>query len=76
MDTYRLTSSPLIYAPGILAWAINGYKFPRDRANMLNVVRQTWNLSEECAEALLSGNISYRIEDDAVTFQFSGTVVA
>lgn len=35
MRTFRLGSSSLIHAPGILRWAQNGYRFARDRKNLL-----------------------------------------
>jgi len=48
MPTYRLGSSPLVHAPGLIAWAINGYAFPRDRTVILRVVTDTWpGLPEE-----------------------------
>ena len=37
MTTYRLASNGLCHTPGILAWAINGYAFPRDRAKLTAV---------------------------------------
>jgi hypothetical protein len=75
VNTYRLGSSPLVFAPGIVAWAINGYKFPKDRKAVANVLCQTWNLTENCAKALLSGAVSYTVEDDAVVFEFDGQAV-
>jgi hypothetical protein len=36
------------------------------------VIRQTWNLTENCADALLSGAVAHRVEDDAVVFEFDG----
>ena len=76
MSTYRLVSSPLIYAPGIVAWAINGYKFPKDRKAVSNVIQQTWNLTANCANALLSGAVSHRVDGDVVVFEFDGEAVA
>lgn len=74
MATCRLGSSPLIFAPGIVAWAVNGYKFPKDRKSVANVIQQTWNLTENCAKALLSGTVSHRVDGDAVVFEFDGQV--
>ena len=42
MATYRLGSSSLIHTPDIIAWAINGYAFPRDRARMVQVIAATF----------------------------------
>lgn len=66
--TYRLGSSPLIHAPGVIAWAINGYGFKRDRKNMLQVVTKGWGIPEEAAKALLSGKAKYQIENETVVF--------
>lgn len=42
MPTYKLGSSALVHAPGLIAWAINGYAFPKDRDTILRVVVDTW----------------------------------
>ncbi len=41
MPTYRLGSTPLVHAPGLIEWAINAYAFPRDRAVILRIVTET-----------------------------------
>ena len=67
MPIYRLGSSPLVHAPGLIAWAINAYAFPRDRAAVLRVVTETWpGLPEQHARLLLSSQLSYRLEDDTL----------
>ena len=58
-----------IHTPGIFAWARNGYKFPRDRKQMTNVIASTYNLTPAIAKGLLSGSLPYEIVDDAVVFQ-------
>jgi len=67
--TYRLGSSPAIYAPGIVAWAINGYAFKRDRANMVRVLTDGWKLPKDAAKALLSKSVPYKVEDETVVFE-------
>ena len=42
MTTYRLQSSGLVYTPGVIAWAINGYSFPQDRKKMVEVIGGTF----------------------------------
>jgi hypothetical protein len=67
MPTYRLGSSPLVNAPGLIEWAINAYAFPRDRAVILRVVTETWpGLPEEHAVLLLSRAVSYNLDGDIV----------
>ncbi|WP_189349941.1 hypothetical protein [Mesorhizobium sp. M1E.F.Ca.ET.045.02.1.1] len=70
MPTYRLGSSPLVHAPGLIKWAINAYAFPRDRAVILRVVTETWpGLPEEHAILLLSRALAYKLDDDAVVLE-------
>lgn len=71
MTTYRLASSSLVGAPGLIAWAINGASFKRDRAQMINIVSQTWGIPSEAASALLMKQTPYTIEDG----KDGGTVV-
>lgn len=77
MPTYKLGSSQLVHAPGLVAWAINGYAFPRDRAAILRVVVDTWpTLAEQDARLLLSGQCPYRIDGDAVFYTIPDDVSA
>jgi len=68
MQTYRLGSSPMIYAPGIVAWAINGYAFKRDRANMVRVLCDGWKIPEQAAHELLSKRAAHTIDGETVVF--------
>jgi hypothetical protein len=72
--TYRINSSPLLYMPGILNWAINGYKFNRDREAIRRVLTEGCNMTDECADALLSERVPFVVVDDAVEFDYDGTV--
>ncbi|PWJ81514.1 hypothetical protein C7441_11046 [Pseudaminobacter salicylatoxidans] len=75
--TYRLSSSPFLNAPGLIAWAKNGYKFERDRKNMIDVVCGTWGgLPRDAVEALLTGSIQQDLDGDTVVFTFSPPVGA
>lgn len=77
MPTYRLGSSPLVHAPGLIAWAINAYAFSRDRAAILRVVTETWpGLQEEQVRRLLSREQAYRIEDDTLVIDVAETGVS
>ena len=64
--TFRLASTNMVSAPGILRWAMNGHKFKRDRAKMRNVMK-SWEtdltdkesaaqLAERAAQAPLMRN--------------------
>lgn len=69
MATYRLQSSSLVHTPGIIAWAINGYAFPRDRATMVQVIAATFPAVPSAAiEQLLSKAVSYTVEAETVVF--------
>jgi hypothetical protein len=66
----RLTSTPMIHTPGILRWAINGYKFKKDRKALRKVFTDGYNLTDKAADDLLSERIPHAIEGDAVTFEY------
>lgn len=67
MPIYRLGSNELVHAPGVVAWAINGYAFKRDRAVLRRVIVDGWpGVPDAVAHQLLSGSIPHSIEGDAV----------
>jgi len=69
MKTYVLQSSGLAHAPGIVAWAINGAHFKRDRAKMIDVISKTWSIPKEDASQLVLEKVPYTVTDDnCVTF--------
>jgi len=68
MKTYRLASSSLVHTPGLIAWAVNGYKFPKDRPRLLEIVSSTWNLPRKATEALLSEKVKYTVHNETVIF--------
>jgi hypothetical protein len=74
--TYKLLSCPLACTPGILRWAINGYKFKRDRKALLRVFTEGYGSDEgsppaEVFDRLLKGQIPYTVEES----KDGGTVV-
>lgn len=69
MTTYRLASAAFVHAPGLIAWAINGAKFPRDRAIMARIVRETWKLPEQVAYDFVCGHHPYTLDGDTVVFE-------
>jgi hypothetical protein len=66
--TYRLGSSSMFYAPGIVAWAINGASFKRDRKACTNVIAQGWGVPYDDALQLTTKAVPYTVEDDVVVF--------
>lgn len=70
MTEYRLGSSGLINAPGMVRWAINGAKFKRDRATMANIIAQGWGVPEDAAMALVTEKVSHTVEGETVSFTF------
>ena len=69
-DAIRLKSTSLCNTPGILAWAMNGYKFKSDRKAMAAVFTEGFGLTDQCAHDLLSGKIPHSIEGDSVVFEY------
>lgn len=69
MPTYRLGSSPLVHAPGLVAWAINAYAFPRDHEITLRVVTETWpGFPAQHAWLMLTKTLPYTINGETVIF--------
>lgn len=68
MQTYRLLSSPNIYAPGVIAWAINGAAFEQDRPAMIRVICQGWNVPVDAARKLITKQVAFTLEGDTVVF--------
>ena len=66
----ELPSSEWIHTPGVLAWAINGYKFPKDRKAMIAVFVKGYNLTKQCVIDLLSEKVPYTVEGDSVFFNY------
>lgn len=72
--TYRLASAEFVSAPGLIRWAINGAKFEKDRAQMIDVVAQTWSVPPDAAEALLTEQVPFSIEGETVVFAYGGSI--
>ena len=67
--TYRLQSSPLVHAPGIVRWAQNGYAFDADRPFLRKLIAETWRgVPADAAHALLSGEAPFEVQDESVVF--------
>jgi hypothetical protein len=70
--TYRLQSSGLVAAPGVVRWAINGYAFKKDRAKLRRVVTETWKgVPDDAVDALLSKRVPFTVSEEGhVDFVF------
>ncbi len=69
MPVYRLGSSNHVHAPGLIAWATNGYAFERDRPVLRSVVISSWpGIPEDAVHQLLSGSIGHTVDGDTVVF--------
>ena len=66
--TFRLASDAGIHAPGVVAFAINGARFKRDRDKMVNLIVKGWGVPFSAARALIKGKVPYTIEGDVVVF--------
>lgn len=67
--TYRLASSPGVYTPGLIDWAINSYGFERDRARLLDVIVATFpSVTPRAIEQLLSKSVPYTVEGETLIF--------
>lgn len=80
MTTFKLQSADFVSAPGLVAWAINGYFFESDREVLLDVVQKTWNIPRGAARSLISGAAPHKIvrnltgdtiADEFVEFEWS-----
>jgi len=69
MTQYRLTSTPMFYAPGLLRWMLalrrGNVKGARtDRAARVHFIKVTWpNLPATAMENLLAGDYTVEGED-------------
>jgi hypothetical protein len=66
---YALGSNPMVYAPGMVAWAINGAHFKKDAPKMINVIASGWGVPVAAAKALVMGKVPYKVEGEAVVFE-------
>lgn len=67
MKTFRLKSTEVFGVPGLLAWAINGYAFRKDRDFMLDAMTQTFpQLSRDVWGKILSREIPHRQEGNDI----------
>lgn len=66
--TYRLGSSEMVYAPGLVNWAMSGYWNKPDQPTLETVITSTWRIPVEAARALLSKAVKYELDGETVVF--------
>lgn len=63
MNTHwSLASASFVSAPGILKWAMNGWRFKKDRPKILNVMRSWEGPTDDEWANLLSGKTTYEVD--------------
>jgi hypothetical protein len=70
-----LESAPMIWAPGIIRYAINGYRAggKKDKAKMVNIV-MCWNhpmMTEDIATGILTGRIPVTFDETEGKVRFT-----
>lgn len=68
MTKYRLASVDFVFAPGFIAFAINGAKFEKDRKQMIDLVAKGWSIPHHAAEVLICESVPYEIVGETVVF--------
>lgn len=68
MKTYRLKSTSLVHTPGIIAWAVNGAKFKKDRARIIELVSTSYSIPRPIVTKLLDEEIKYVVDNETVIF--------
>lgn len=59
--TYRLGSSEMVNAHGIVRWAINGYAFKRERRKLEDVLLAWPGIPRSAIKKLLSQEVPYTV---------------
>ncbi len=67
-----LESTPMLNTAGLLRWAMNGYKFKKDRKKLRRVFTQGFThprLTDEVVDRLLKGELPHKIEGENVVIE-------
>jgi hypothetical protein len=65
---YNLGSSEAVYAPGVVAFAINGAHFKKDAPMLIKMVADCWSVPLPAAKALVMKKVPYKVEGEKVVF--------
>lgn len=70
-ENYRLGSSSFINMPGFMRVLLDAYRSPSDRAWSITCLTDGWvGVSRPAAIALLSKAVPFKVEGDAVVFDY------
>jgi hypothetical protein len=72
--TVALTSTEMVSAPGMLRWAMNGYRLKSQRKVMIKVMQAWPGLTRKEWHGVLSGTIPHTIEGDRVIIELGKEV--
>ena len=67
-----LESTPMLNTAGLLRWAMNGYKFKRDRKKLRRVFVEGFphpRLTNDVVDKLLSGELPHKIAGENVVIE-------
>ena len=67
-----LESTPMLNTVGLLRWAMNGYKFKKDRKRLRRVFVTGFphpRLTDDVVDKLLSGELPHKIEGENVVIE-------
>lgn len=72
--TVTLLSSPMVNAAGVLTWAINGYRFERDRQQLKYSMMATWDgITLKEWDEILTGKIPHKLDGENVIIELPTT---
>ena len=72
MLTLKLESTPMLNTAGLLRWAMNGYKFKKDRKRLRRVFTEGFThprLTDEVVDRLLKGDLPHKIDGENVVIE-------
>ncbi len=72
MLTLKLESTPMLNTAGLLRWAMNGYKFKKDRKRLRRVFTEGFThprLTDEVVDRLLKGELPHKIDGENVVIE-------
>lgn len=73
MTTYSLHSTPGVYTPGLIAWAINSCHFVEDRDTIMDMICATFaEVPREAMTLIVLEGHPYKVEGETVTFTVEG----
>jgi hypothetical protein len=76
IEVYRLGSSPAVYAPGILNWAIAHYWHEPDRETLRKVITNTWSgIPDEVVDRVLKQELQVELDGETVVINVDASTL-